>query len=71
MYIHIKAKTNQKKEYIKPLKQDYFEISVKEKEEKNMANKRILELLKTHFKTLNIRIINGHHSPNKLISIED
>ena len=71
MYIHVKAKTNQKNEHIKPLKEGYFEVSVKEKAEKNMANKRILELLKTYLNKSKMRIINGHHSPNKLISTED
>jgi uncharacterized protein YggU (UPF0235/DUF167 family) len=70
MYIHVKAKTKQKEEYIKELKPNYFEISVKEKAEKNLANKRILEILITHFETPKIKIINGHRSPSKLISVE-
>ena len=70
MYIHVKVKTKQKKEYIKELKEGYFEISVKEKAEKNLANQRILEILKKHLNTSKIRIINGHHSPSKLISVE-
>jgi uncharacterized protein YggU (UPF0235/DUF167 family) len=70
MYIHVKAKTKQKIEYIKEVKENYFEISVKEKAEHNNANDRILEILKKYFKTNKIRIINGHKSPSKLISIE-
>lgn len=69
MYIHIKAKTKQKEEYIKELKPLYFEVSVREKAENNMANNRILEILKKHFGTNQIRIINGHKSPSKLISV--
>lgn len=71
MYIHLKVKTKQKEEYFKPLKEGYFEVSVKEKAEKNQANKRILELLKQYFNKSKVKIINGHHSPSKLISIED
>lgn len=71
MYIHVKAKTRQKEEYIKPLKEGYFEVSVREKAEQNMANRRILELLKTHFNCPKIKIINGHKSPSKLILIDN
>lgn len=70
MYIHVKVKTKQKNEYIKELKDNYFEISIREKAEKNMANNKILEILKKHFLTTNIKIINGHKSPSKLILVE-
>ena len=70
MYIHVKAKTKQKEEYIKELKENHFEISVKEKAENNFANKRILEILKKHFNVSGVRIINGHKSPSKLVSID-
>ncbi len=70
MYIHVKVKTKQKKEYIKELKPQYFEVSVKEKAEKNLANKRILKILQKYFKTQKVKIINGHRSPNKLISVD-
>lgn len=71
MYIHLKVKTKQKEEYFKPLKEGYFEVSVKEKPERNQANKRILELVKEHFNKTKMKIVNGHQSRNKLISIED
>lgn len=70
MYIHVKALTKQKKEYIKESKTGYFEISVKEKPENNMANNRILEILRNYFNTNNVHIVNGHKSPSKLISIK-
>jgi len=70
MYIHVKAKTKQKEEYMIEIKESYFEISVREKAENNLANRRILEILKNHFGTSKIRIINGHKSPSKLISID-
>jgi len=76
MYIHVKALTKQKKEYIKELKRDpgsgsgtCFEVSVKEKAENNAANKRIIEVLREHFGKNNIKIVNGHKNPSKLISI--
>ena len=69
MYIHIKVKTGQKKEVITKLKEGHYEIHVKEKPKNNLANKRILEILKVYFKTEKVKIINGHKHPSKLISV--
>ncbi len=69
MYIHVKAIPGAKQESIEEIKPGYFAISVREKAEHNAANNRIVEILRMHFKTQNIRIINGHHSPSKLVSI--
>lgn len=71
MYIHVKVKTQSKREEVKQISSDHFEISVKEKAVRNMANKRVIEILEDLFKTKMIRIINGHHSSTKLISIEN
>lgn len=72
-YIHIKVTAGAKKESIKQKSKDHFEISVREKAENNMANKRILELLAIYFKVpiSKVRIVNGHKHPSKLIIIED
>ena len=50
-----------------------FEIKVKEKAEKNLANKRIIEILAQYFgiKEKDVKIINGHHHQSKLISINN
>ena len=70
MYIKIRAKTGQRVEELIKENDDHFVVSVKEKALKNMANKRILELMKQYFKTNNIRIISGHHSQHKLLSVD-
>ncbi len=70
MYIHTKVIANARKESFEEIKAGYFAISVKEKAEGNKANKRVVELLEEHFKTKNVRIINGHQSPSKLVSVE-
>jgi uncharacterized protein YggU (UPF0235/DUF167 family) len=71
MYIKAKVTAGAKKEEFQEMSSDTFIIKVKEKAQKNMANKKVLEMLRVHFKVplKNIRIINGHHSPSKLISI--
>ena len=72
-YIHIKVIAGARKEIFKQKNDDHFEISVKEKAEKNMANTRVLELVAEHFKISKnkVRIINGHRSPSKLLVVGD
>ncbi len=71
-YIHVKVSAGAKKESIKQKSADHFEISVKEKAERNMANTRVLELLAIHFgiSTSKIRLVNGHRSPSKLLVVD-
>ncbi|MCM2339297.1 MAG: DUF167 domain-containing protein [Burkholderiales bacterium] len=72
MYIRVKAFPNSKKEIFKKMNEDHFEISVKEKAERNMANDKIVELLSFHYviPKNKIRIINGHKSPTKLLVVD-
>jgi uncharacterized protein len=72
-YIHAKVTAGASKESLKQKSEDHFLISVKEKAERNLANRRVLELLALHFKlpSSKIRIVNGHQSPSKLLVIED
>ena len=69
MYLKAIVTTGAKKEKILAKKLDHFEISVKEKAERNMANTRIISIFKSIFKTNDVRIINGHNSPSKLLSV--
>lgn len=71
MYIHVKAQPSAKKESFTQIDDTHFHIAVKEKAERNQANEKIIELLRAHFNTSNVRIINGHHSPSKLFSVGD
>jgi uncharacterized protein YggU (UPF0235/DUF167 family) len=71
MYIKVKVTAGAKKEEIKKKANDSFIVSVKEKAERNMANKRVCEIMASVFKVSikNVRIINGHQSPSKMLSI--
>ena len=73
MYIHVKVKADSKKEDFKQKSEDHFEVSVREPAERNLANTRVIEVIALHFKipTSHIRIVNGHHSPTKLLSLKD
>lgn len=68
----MKVRTGVKKESFKQKNKDHFEISVKEKAERNMANTRVLALVAEHFKvpTNKVRIVNGHRHPSKLLVVE-
>jgi uncharacterized protein YggU (UPF0235/DUF167 family) len=71
-YIHVKVSAGAGKEFFKKKSEDHFEISVREKAERNMANARVLVLIAEHFKipVKKVRIVNGHHHPSKLLVIE-
>ncbi|MDR3519545.1 MAG: DUF167 domain-containing protein [Candidatus Pacebacteria bacterium] len=81
-YIHVAVTAGAKKESFSPRRsgatgvkpsKDHFEISVKEKAERNMANTRVLEIIAEHFNVPKnkVRIINGHRHPSKLLVIEE
>ena len=79
-YVHVKVTAGARKESLKPVRsasgqesEDHFEIAVREKAERNMANARVIALVALHFAvTANkVRIVNGHHHPSKLLVIED
>jgi uncharacterized protein (TIGR00251 family) len=72
MYVKVKVKAGAKEEKIILKKKDNFEISVKEPAERNLANKKIIELVRKYFAVYNsdVRIVSGHHSQSKIISID-
>lgn len=73
MYIRVRVIADAKKESFAQTAEDSFLISVKLPAEQNLANKRVLELVALHFGVApkQIRIISGHHSPGKILSIPD
>jgi len=72
VYIKVKVIAGAKKETIVKKTKDHFNIFVREPAERNLANKRVVELLRDYFKVYNgdVRIVNGHHSPSKIISLD-
>lgn len=71
MYIKVRVFPKSKKEEFKEVGENRFEIKIKEKAERNLANNKVLEILANYFKIRveDIKIINGHHHPIKLIKI--
>jgi len=71
MYIKVKVSAGVKKEAFSELGKDSFAVSVREPAERNLANTRVRELVARHFglPVGKIKIVSGHHSPSKILSI--
>jgi uncharacterized protein YggU (UPF0235/DUF167 family) len=72
MYIKVHAVAGSKKEEVILEKPNYLKIFVRQEAKQNMANKRILEIVarEYHVKPAQVRIVSGHHSPSKLLSVD-
>lgn len=73
MIIQVKVKPKSKKEEVKKVGEDTYEVKVNAPPEGGKANERLLELLSKHFKVSknSIKILKGHTSRNKLIEIKE
>lgn len=72
MYCTVSVRTDAKKESIERIGDSRFHIAVREPAERNLANGRVRELIALHFKVPvgKVRILGGHRSPSKLLSID-
>lgn len=73
MYVKVIVTPGAKKEKIEKQKDDHFTIAVKEKAERNLANTRVLEVLSAFLAVPknHLKIVTGHQSRSKIISISD
>lgn len=71
MYIKVKVQAGAKKEKIEKKSENSFMISVKEPALRNLANTRIREMIASIYEIniKSVRIISGHQSPSKILSI--
>lgn len=71
MLIKVRVRTGARKESLREISPDHFEISVREEPEQNLANKRIIALVALHFNlpAAKIRITKGHHSASKILNL--
>ncbi len=62
---------NSKKEKVRKIDEDVFEIYVKEPPRQNMANRRIAEILSVEYGVDKrcVKLITGHKSPRKKFEI--
>ncbi len=73
MYLKIKVRAKSKKELVEELSFDTYGVSVREPAERNLANKRVRELIAARFglSVGQVKIISGHQSPHKILSLPD
>jgi uncharacterized protein YggU (UPF0235/DUF167 family) len=69
MYIKLKVVPDAKVEKVEKMTEDSWRIWVKVPAENNAANSRVLELVRLDFPGTSVRIVSGHHSPSKIVSI--
>lgn len=71
MYIRVKAFPDAKKEHVEIDDAGRLRIFVREPAQDNRANKRILQLVAQNQNVPidAVRLISGHHGPNKLLQI--
>lgn len=69
MYLKIKVIPDSKVEKLEKQAEDSWRVWVKVPAQNNAANTRVLELVRQEFPATSVRIISGHHSPSKIISI--
>ena len=72
MYIKVEVVAEARQEILRKINPDSFTISVREKAERNQANRRVLQLIRQEFgkQRIIVKIISGHHSSHKIISVD-
>ena len=72
MYIKVRVIAGAKKELIKKLSKTSYKLSVKEPALQNRANARVIAIIAEEcgVPVASVRIINGHHSPSKMLSVD-
>lgn len=71
MLIRVKVYSNTKRDEVKEIGENRFEIYVKVPANENLANQRMRELVAGRYqvKEKQVRIISGHHKPQKILSV--
>lgn len=72
MYIKVRVVVNAKEEKVTRKDSETFLISVRQKAERNMANRRVVEIVAHELGIAvgKVRIISGHQSPSKIVSVD-
>lgn len=73
MYVRVDVTPAAKRERFAAVSSSEFMLSVKEPAERNLANRRVVELIAQHFRVhpKAVHIISGHHTRRKMLSVHD
>jgi len=69
MLIKVRVTAGARAEKVVKKADDLYVVSVKEKSERNMANKRVIEIFRKLHPNKSVKIVSGHHKPSKIIEI--
>lgn len=71
--VRVKVWPDAGEELVKKDKKGGLEIFVREPPSQNRANKRVCELVARHFKVTakNVRIVSGHRTRGKILSVRE
>ncbi len=72
MYVRVTVTPEAKRERLEVINEREFEISVREPALRNLANRRVVQIVAEHFAVPAgaVKIISGHRSPKKVLSVE-
>lgn len=73
MYISVRVAAGAKTEKVEVLPKGRLKISVKAPAERNLANKRVRELVAKHLHLplTRVHLLSGHTSPSKIFSVTE
>jgi len=69
MYLKIKVFPDSKAERVEKISEIEWKVWTKKPAERNLANDRVLELVREEYGESAVRMVSGHHSPSKIVSI--
>ena len=69
VHIRVKVMASARKEKVLRVADDRYEIAVREPAENNRANARVLEILHQLYPDMRVRMVKGHHAPQKTFSV--
>jgi len=72
MYIRVHVIPGAKKERVTKVSDTEFQIAVREPASQNLANRRVIAIIAEMFSTSSaqVRILTGHRSSSKMVSVE-
>lgn len=72
MYVKVRVIAKAKKETVVKRSDNFYELTVKEPPERNLANQRIRELIAEQYGVgvRAVRLISGHHSGSKIFDVD-
>jgi uncharacterized protein (TIGR00251 family) len=71
MYVKVQVTASAKRDSVEQAHDSRLIVTVKDPAKQNLANTRVIELVARHFgvSPKMVRIISGHQSPSKLLSV--